>query len=664
MERVALLWMAWLCGAARAVSPATAPAADWPAAWARAWADPPAEMRPLQIVHGVLPGRADSTAMAAVKAAGLGGIVCNVAFADYMTSEAHWQTLVRAVDAARDAGLVVWIYDEEGYPSGAAGGLVLKDDPRFEATVLAFDPTRPEPFVLRRAYEHTHASNNFHAARRYPNLLDAAAVRSFIDKTHAAYAKRIGPHLGMTVRAFFTDEPSLMAMDTGSLGGEVRKNVRVADPLDAAVKRLPTVPWCDDLPARYRERYGEDLMPHRRSLFTGDTADDCRVRRQYWALVADLLADRYFGAIQEWCRRHCVASSGHLLWEEMPVHHVPLYGNALAMLLRMDIPGLDMLSSDPMAVVHGGWLTASLPASAALFNGVRRVMTEVSDFSQLMAGKGPAPLAEMQATAAWQAAFGVTEFTSYYGLLGRVAAGANDADAAADRTKCRAYCVFVGRLNALLRDARPSPHVLLYYPIRDLWGEYLPVANPLTLTGQSPQTQRLVNSFLQLGRAMSQAQVPFAVVDHERLAAGEVCDGALWIRGHRYDAIILPAGVELPEGAAAVVERFARAGGRLMRDDDRAAAFDARTLALRQRTGPLEPACGHIVAGRFTRDGREILLLVNVGDAPYTGRVRVPSGSRWWLADPATGGVSVAAPDGADAVRVALPARATLLVGE
>ncbi|UCC64004.1 MAG: hypothetical protein JSV36_02795, partial [Anaerolineae bacterium] len=85
---------------------------------------------------------------------GLGGIVCNVDFADYMASEEHWATLVRAVEAARDAGLVVWLYDEEGYPSGAAGGLVLKADPAFEALVLTYDPTRDEPFVTRRAYEH------------------------------------------------------------------------------------------------------------------------------------------------------------------------------------------------------------------------------------------------------------------------------------------------------------------------------------------------------------------------------------------------------------------------------------------------------------------------------------------------------------------------------
>ena len=75
-------------------------------------------------------------------------------------------------------GMVVWIYDEQGYPSGAAGGLVLAENPDFEATELALDASQPIRLRIRPAYEHTHASNNFHAARRYVNLLDERADRS------------------------------------------------------------------------------------------------------------------------------------------------------------------------------------------------------------------------------------------------------------------------------------------------------------------------------------------------------------------------------------------------------------------------------------------------------------------------------------------------------
>jgi len=147
-----------------------------PADWLAAWRDPGVEFRPLQIVHGVPAAQATPEAMEQLKELGLGGIVCNVSFDKYLVSEAHWQTLVKAVEACKQVGLRVWLYDELGYPSGAAGGLVLDKMPQGEALALAYDRSRSDPFVLRPAYEHTHASNNFCAARRYPNLIDEKAV--------------------------------------------------------------------------------------------------------------------------------------------------------------------------------------------------------------------------------------------------------------------------------------------------------------------------------------------------------------------------------------------------------------------------------------------------------------------------------------------------------
>ena len=174
----------------------------------------------------------------------------------------------------------------------------------------------------------------------------------------------------------FTDEPSLMAVNIGPLPDDVRAKVRVADPLDPNVRPLSSVPWVRDLPALYEERYGQDLMGVRRSLFEGDGAADREVRVRYWSLVAELLAERYYGKIQAWAGGHGVASSGHILWEEMVVHHPALEGNTLKVLGRMDIPGLDLLTSWPEAAIDTGWMTATLPASAALLNGGRRVMTE------------------------------------------------------------------------------------------------------------------------------------------------------------------------------------------------------------------------------------------------------------------------------------------------
>ncbi len=624
-------------------------ALDLPAEWLQAWRSPGVEFRPLQIVHGVREQQATPEVMKRLKDVGLGGIVCNVAFDSYLRSDTNWQILVEAIKACAEVGLRVWIYDEDGYPSGAAGGLVLKENPGFEALALAYDPSRADPFIVRASYEHTHASNNFYAARRYPNLIDKAAAASFIRVTHDAYHQRLEPFFGRTIEAFFTDEPSLMAVNTGPLPDDVRKQVRVADPLDPNVQPLPSVPWVADLPDLYRQRYGQDLVAERKSLFEGDTDADRQVRRQYWALVTDLLAERYFGQIERWAKAHSVASSGHILWEEELLHHAALEGNSLKMLSRMDIPGLDVLSSDPEAVIHTGWMTAVLPASAALLNGRRLVMTEVSDFAETMAKTGPAPVPDMCATAAWQAALGVTEFTLYYGRERRTP------------EEYQSYCTFVGRLNALLREAQPSPCVLLYYPIWDIWSEYRPVAAKLTVDSQSQRLRDIINSFMGLGQRMTRGQISFAIADHETLATGRVQGDAIDIGKGRFRAIVLPAGVELPSPAEQQVKRFEAGGGRVFRATP-SAKVDLASVATTCASGLVSPAADRIVVGRFTRAGREIVVVVNVGRADYNGAMTARDAAKWIVGDPAAGTIEPVKADQQGRIALSLPPRAARIV--
>jgi hypothetical protein len=224
--------------------PATTAASEpaLPEAWRSAWERPGAAYRPLQIIHGIPKNRSSPAGLRHYQNLGLGGVVANVAFTNYLQSEENWQRLAAAIEACRQLDLIVWIYDEEGYPSGAAGGQVLMDNRGFEALALTKDTGRPELFRLRPAYEYTHASNNFHAARRYINLLDEQAVATFLAKTHEAYWARLAPHFGRTIQAFFTDEPSLMAVNIGALPDTVRNRVRVDDRPDPAVKPLPSAP--------------------------------------------------------------------------------------------------------------------------------------------------------------------------------------------------------------------------------------------------------------------------------------------------------------------------------------------------------------------------------------------------------------------------------------
>ena len=74
--------------------------------------------------------------LARLKALGFGGVVINVDFDRYLEDEAAWERFLFAFDEAVALGLRVWIYDEQYYPSGLAGGLVLRDHPEWEAQAL------------------------------------------------------------------------------------------------------------------------------------------------------------------------------------------------------------------------------------------------------------------------------------------------------------------------------------------------------------------------------------------------------------------------------------------------------------------------------------------------------------------------------------------------
>ena len=617
-------------------------------------------MRPLQMVHGYF---RDDLSFYTEKC-GLGGVVCNVGPKDYLRNEAEWKRFTEFVRKAKDAGLRIWIYDENGYPSPMAGGLVLEGHPELECLALVYDPQGKEPFYTRPAYEFTHAANNYSAMRRYPNLLDIAATDRFIEVTHNAYRDHLGMELFEYVEAFFTDEPSLNVVNVGLVPEKIRPNVFTADPIDPDLKPFPMVPWVEDLPDRYRDKYGEDIMPVRKSLFCGESEADKKIRLQYWTLVAELHAKRYYGALEQWCHDHGatwptadkmetplkLASSGHSLHEEFPISHVPLDGNKLSVLARMDVPGLDELNSNPRAWYWNGWMAPAFPCSSAILEGKRLVMTEVSDhIQQSDEGSGPASLSMMQATAAWQASWGVTEFTLYYGVAerdgnrldpqnGQITQMLEQDPLVSDGNLAEkthsAYSAFVGRLNTVLRDAVPVRPVMLYYPIRDFQKEYIPTADPIKLDDQTKKCRLISDSYGRLGRDLMASQIPFVLVDDHYLAKNA--------NNAAYYGVVIPSGVEPNDAMKSALDTIVSRGGVVLSesqnkplnvDDLKHAFVDSFSMV------KLEPASQWLTLGTFHRENRIIHIVTNTGEGPYSGAFHV-SDNDWLVLNPQTGAIT------------------------
>jgi hypothetical protein len=612
-----------------------------PEKWLNAWSAPPVDYRPLQMVHG-----ADIRDQASYykDTCGLGGVVCNVPFGDnYLKSEKDWTIYVEGVKEMLNSGLRVWIYDEDGYPSLGAGGRVLETAPSLEALEMVYDKDSENPFSVRSCYEYTHACNNYYVARRYPNPLNPKSAEKFIELTHQAYFDHLGAELYGKVEAFFTDEPSMMAVNLGELPDFVRKDVKVTDPLDLTKKNLPMISWVKNLPEKYKEKYGEDLMPVIGSLFSGDEEKDKVVRQKFWSLLAEMDRKYYYDAIRDWCKTtreknsgKGPVSSGHGLREENPANHVSLDGNKLLASSGFDIPGLDQLSSDPAIWGRSSWMAAFFPNSAAIHTGKRRVMCEMSDFDQTLNGKAPATLQQMQAATAWQMAFGVTDFNIYYTI--------NYGDQYPYRRESvhKEYCDFVGRVNSLIMEANPVRKVLLYYPIYDLQREYIPTAEKMHSRTQNEQTRILETSFRELGSNLLKGQAQFVLVDYLTLDQAKINEnGTIQTGRDQYSSIIFPKGIVLPPSVSNRITLAKEKGVRILFADD----FDQtpgpeQLLEISGYEERFTPANPEIAFGKFTREGREIYVMVNTGKTDYSGKMEGLNG-KWYVGlDPQTGGVS------------------------
>ena len=545
-----------------------------------------------------------------------------------------WAFFVDEVRRAVEAGLRVWIYDEEGYPSPAAGGRVLEVDPSLEALEMVYDATQPagKQYYVRPSFEYTHACNNYAALRRYPDPGNAGTTRVFTQVTHQVYKEHLGDELFSHIEAFFTDEPSYMGVNLGPIPEKVRARVRVQDEPDPAKKLLPMLAWTDGVDKEYQDRYGEDL--HEESLFSGSEEADKVVRQRYWELMGEHFRANFCDSLQAWCASSGTLSSGHFLSEEQIIRHTPLYGNMLLVERGLDIPGLDMLDTAPEEWnMKDCWLIASLPESAAYLDGKRKIFAEISDHNQSTLGDGPTTVEAMKGTAACHMAGGVTELNLYYPT------SCGPDYPYRSEAGFKSYCEFVGRINAIVRDAEPVKTVLLYYPAYDLQREFIPETEPLMDEhNQSEIMNTVIGSAFTTGRSLAQAQIPFVWADYLALKDAEVRDGKIYLGGHCFDALVFPAGIVMPEAVGKLSDDMEKQGGKVL-----AAPVECTPEFVNDAIAPVErfePELPQLVYGKFIRDCRTIYLVLNASDSDYAGTLSVAKNGRWTVLDPDTGDIT------------------------
>ncbi len=143
-------------------------------------------------------------------AAGLDGVVLhprNYPDTPAYLSESYFAVLSEVILQAKALGLRVWIYDENGWPSGTAGGRMLAEHPEIAQQWLEL----VEPDENTAAADIIQVDGNPRVVVvRVGTGVDYLAQRTgklFTELTYEAYRTGLTPPAWEHVEAFFDDEP-------------------------------------------------------------------------------------------------------------------------------------------------------------------------------------------------------------------------------------------------------------------------------------------------------------------------------------------------------------------------------------------------------------------------------------------------------------------------
>ncbi|MDR0999176.1 MAG: hypothetical protein LBL70_08920 [Treponema sp.] len=315
-----------------------------------------------------------------LKKLGYGGFFMHVRIGmgtEYLGDE--FMDVVKAcVDKAKEEKMLAWLYDEDRWPSGAAGGLVTKNEKyRVRHLLLTRKPYGPPgSFVpgklFRRskgrtengklaacfdvildsagdlesyrliaeteeakgiklyAYSETELPSPWFNNQTYLNTIDPESVREFIRVTYERYGRYLKNDMGKTVPAIFTDEPNYSPMETLNFAQE---------------ESDVTLPWTFDIEETYSKAYGGESLINGIPELLWDLKGGkvSLVRYHYHDHVAELFSKVYSRQCAGWCSKNNFMLTGHLLGEETLESQTVCLGEAMRSYPEFQLPGMDIL---------------------------------------------------------------------------------------------------------------------------------------------------------------------------------------------------------------------------------------------------------------------------------------------------------------------------------
>lgn len=266
-------------------------------------------------------------------AAGIGGVHLHARAGltlEYLGEE--WmRAYATTIRECKARGMDIWIYDEQGWPSGFAGGKVNafgedyllkylcksdKYDEAFSSRLLAAYRLTESGYVRTEDKAHADLYIYYAVQEHYVDLLNPDVCRQFIRCTHEEYKKRFASEFGKTIKGVFTDEPQI---------------------------HVSSRAWSVAIPDAYRARYNEDVRDGLYLLFESQGEAYQEFRYKYYAVVRGLFVNNYIRKLYEWCEENGLILTGHFAGEEGICVQVASNTGVMPHYEYMHDPGIDHL---------------------------------------------------------------------------------------------------------------------------------------------------------------------------------------------------------------------------------------------------------------------------------------------------------------------------------
>jgi hypothetical protein len=489
-------------------------------------------------------------------------------------SEKWFEMFQYAVEKGKELGMDVWIYDENSYPSGFAGGHVPAEMPEsynqgqgLEMTKFETLPDSCDKYYLclkeeNGAYIDITSSlsneitkkgkyllfsktynekSDWYGGFSYVDLLYPGVTQKFIEVTMTGYEKYIGTEFGKTVPGTFTDEPQI-----GSPGG---------------------IRWTPDLFDVFMKQWNYDLKTQLPSLYE-EVGDWKKVRHNYTQTLLHLFIERWSKPWNAYCEEKGLKFTGHYWEHEWP--NMQGGGDNMAMYAWHQVPAVDMLFNqwdDSTSRAQFGNVRAIKElASAANQTGRQRKLSET------YGGSGwDLTFTDMKRNGDWEYALGVNlmnQHLTYFTLSG---ARKYDYPPSFDYhepwwNNYKYINDHYARLSLALSSGRQINDILILEPTTSAWlyDSYIKHNEKLYQIGQSFQT---------FVTKLEKSQVEYDLGSENMIKdMGSVSKGKLVVGHSKYSRVVIPPMTEnLDLRTFTLLEKFVANGGKLI-------AFSVPTL--------------------------------------------------------------------------------------